>query len=201
MRTFHTGGVGVFSDQALKPIFATYKGKIIFSNSIPGHFIRTPHGKIVYMIKYIPMNPERVFFRVQPINLTHRDLIIREKDLPPGSLLFVKHGEIVATKKLIAQASHVKLTKQKLPESSYPVYSPLEGQIFFESMNLLIEKEIFLDPESSKKKFEIENRFSNSQNSGLPDIRRMAKIGSFWVFSAYNQHEIHTMNHFVEPGD
>ena len=30
MRTFHTGGVGVFSDQALKPIFATYKGKIIF---------------------------------------------------------------------------------------------------------------------------------------------------------------------------
>jgi DNA-directed RNA polymerase beta' subunit len=25
MRTFHTGGVGVFSDQALKPIFATSK--------------------------------------------------------------------------------------------------------------------------------------------------------------------------------
>ena len=201
MRTFHTGGVGVFSDQALKPIFATYQGKIIFPDSIPGHFIRTPHGKIVYMIKYIPANPERVFFRVQPVNLTQRDLIIREKDLPPGSLLFVKHGEIVDAKKLIAQASHVKLTKQRLPESSHPVYSPLEGQIFFESMNLLIEKEIFLDTETSKKKFDLENRFSNSKNSGLPDIRRMAKIGSFWVFSAYNQHEIHTMNHFVEPGD
>ena len=201
MRTFHTGGVGVFSDQALKPIFATYKGKIIFPDSIPGHFIRTPHGKIVYMIKYIPINPERIFFRIQPVNLTQRDLIVREKDLPPGSLLFVKHGEIVDAKKLIAQASHVKLTKQKLPESSHPVYSPLEGQIFFESMNLLIEKEIPIDTEISKKKFDLENRFSNSKNSGLPDIRRMAKIGSFWVFSAYNQHEIHTMNHFVEPGD
>ena len=212
MRTFHTGGVGVFSDQALKPIFATYKGKIIFPDSIPGHFIRTPHGKIVYMIKYIPINPERIFFRVQSVNLSqqqqagfeqssHRDLIIREKDLPPGSLLFVKHGEIVDAKKLIAQASHVKLSKQKLPESSHPVYSPLEGQIFFESMNLLIEKEIFLDTETSKKKFDLETRFSHSKNSGLPDIRRMAKIGSFWVFSAYNQHEIHTMNHFVGPGD
>jgi len=201
MRTFHTGGVGVFSDQALKPIFATYKGKIIFPDSIPGHFIRTPQGKIVYMIKYIPTNPEKVFFRVQPVNLIQRDLIIREKDLPPGSLLFIKHGEIVDAKKLIAQASHVKLTKQRLPESSHPVYSPLEGQIFLESMNLLIEKEIFLDTETSKKKFDLENRFSNSKNSGLPDIHRMAKIGSFWVFSAYNQHEIHTMNHFVEPGD
>nr|UIO59379.1 RNA polymerase beta'' subunit [Chlorella desiccata (nom. nud.)] len=201
MRTFHTGGVGVFSDQALKPIFATYKGKIIFPDSIPGHFIRTPHGKIVYMIKYIPTNPEKVFFRVQPVNLTQRDLIIREKDLPPGSLLFVKHGEIVDAKKLIAQASHVKLTKQRLPESSHPVYSPLEGQIFFEAMNLLIEKEICLDTETSKKKFDLENHFSNSKNSGLPDIRRMAKIGSFWIFSAYNQHEIHTMNHFVGPGD
>jgi len=201
MRTFHTGGVGVFSDQALKPIFATYKGKIIFPDSIPGHFIRTPHGKIVYMIKYIPTNPEKVFFRVQPVNLTQRDIIIREKDLPPGSLLFIKHGEIIDAKKLLAQASHVKLTKQRLPESSHPVYSPLEGQIFFESMNLLIEKEILLDTETSKKKFDLENRFFNSKNSGLPDIRRMAKIGSFWVFSAYNQHEIHTMNHFVEPGD
>jgi hypothetical protein len=201
MRTFHTGGVGVFSDQALKPIFATYKGKIIFENSIPGHFIRTPHGKIVYMIKYIPSNPERIFFRIQPLNAIHRDLIIRESDLPPGSLLFVKHGEIVETKKLVAQASHVKLTKQRLPESSYPVYSPLEGQIFFESMNLLIEKEISIDMDGAKKKLDFENKFLSSKNSGLPDLRRMAKIGSFWIFSAYNQHEIHTLNHFVEPGD
>lgn len=201
MRTFHTGGVGVFSDQALKPIFATYKGRIIFEDFIPGHFIRTPHGKIVYMIKYIPSNPERIFFRIKPLNSSQREFVIREVDLPPGSLLFVKNGEFVDIKKLIAQASHVKLTKQKLPESSYPVYSSLEGQIFFESINLLIEKEIEIDFDASKKKFDLDNKFINSQNSGLPDLRRMAKIGSFWVFSAYNQHEIHTLNHFIKPGD
>jgi hypothetical protein len=153
------------------------------------------------MIKYIPSNPDRIFFRVQPLNSVARELVIREGDLPPGSLLFVKHGEILETKKLIAQSSHVKLTKQRLPESSYPVYSPLEGQIFFESMNLLIEKEISIDIDGSKKKLEFANKFLTSKNSGLPDLRRMAKIGSFWIFSAYNQHEIHTLNHFVEPGD
>ena len=201
MRTFHTGGVGVFSDQALKPILAAYKGKIIFHDSIPGHFIRTPHGKIVYMIKYIPTNPDKILFKLQALVPNHRDLIIREQDLPPGSLLLVKHGEVIEPKKLIAQASHVKLTKQRLPESSNPVYSPLEGQVFFESMNLLVEKEVSSDSDTSKKKLELEKRFSTAESSGLPDVRRMAKIGSFWVFSAYNQHEIHTLNQFVEAGD
>ena len=201
MRTFHTGGVGVFSDQALKPIFATYPGKIIFEDSIPGHFIRTPHGKIVYMVKYMPNNPDRVFFKIKPLTTNYRDLIVREQDLPPGSLLFIKNGEIVETKKLIAQASHVKLTKQKLPESSHPVYSPLEGQIFFESMNLLVEKETSIETENFKKKTNDNKKFLIHKSSGLPDTRRMAKIGSFWIFAAYNQHEIHTTKNFVEPGD
>ena len=201
MRTFHTGGVGVFSDQALKPIFSSVTGKILFSESIPGHFIRTPHGKIVYMIKYVPFNPDRVLFRIQPTNATQRELVIHEKELPPGSLLLVKHGEIVEPKKLVAQASHVKITKYRLPESSNPVYSPLEGQIFFESMNLFIEKEIPLDLDGSKKKFDIYNKFLDLKNSGLPDLRRMAKIGSFWILSAYNQHEIQNMKHLIETGD
>ena len=201
MRTFHTGGVGVFSDQALKPIFSLVKGKILFSDSIPGHFIRTPHGKIVYMVKYISSNPERVLFRVQPLNSNQRELVIYERDLPPGSLLLAKHGEIVEPKKLIAQSSHLKITKYRLPESSNPVYSPLEGQIFFESMNLLIEKEIPLDLDGSKKKFDINNQILELNNSGLPDLRRVAKIGSFWIFSAYNQHEIQNMKQLIEPGD
>ena len=54
MRTFHTGGVGVFSDQALKPLIAPYAGKVNFLCSLPGHFIRTPNGKIAFMVKYVP---------------------------------------------------------------------------------------------------------------------------------------------------
>lgn len=202
MRTFHTGGVGVFSDQALKPIFSLYPGRVVFEESIPGHFVRTPHGKIVYMIKYIQKNSNKILFRIESFSPIQKEVIIREQDLPPGSLLFVKQGEAVHSKQLLAQASHLKLTKQRLPESSHPVYSSLEGQVFFESMNLLIEKEVVNSFEDTKKIGETENFFSLQENLALPDIRRMSKIGSFWVFSAYNQQELHTNdNCFIKSGD
>ena len=44
-------------------------------------------------------------------------------------------------------------------------------------------------------------KFLIHKTSGLPDTRRMAKIGSFWIFAASNQHEIHTTKNFVEAGD
>ena len=202
MRTFHTGGVGVFSDQALKSIFSPYTGKVVFNESIPGHFVRTPHGKIVYMVKHTPNNLNRILFRIDPLENVQRECVIREQDLPPGSLLFVKNGERVSAKQLVAQASHVKLTKQRLPESSHPVYSSLDGQIFFESMNLLIEKEVLSSLDETKKTSDTEKYFSSEKNSTLPDVRRMAKIGSFWVFSAYNQQEIHSNTEcFIKPGD
>jgi RNA polymerase Rpb1, domain 5/RNA polymerase Rpb1, domain 4 len=201
MRTFHTGGVGVFSEQNLKPIFAPYKGKIIFFDSIPGHFIRTPYGKIVYMVKNSSTSKNKILFKIEPLQKTVSGLVIYEEDFPPGSLLLVKNGEIVDLKQVIGQASRVKLSKQKLPESSHPIYSPFEGQVFFESMNLLIEKEIPLDIPTTKKKNEGEKRFLKTKNFGMPDIRRMATIGSFWVFSAYNQHELNKINCFVESGD
>ena len=193
MRTFHTGGVGVFSDQALKPVVSPYEGNVIFHEPIPGHFVRTPHGKIVYMVKYVPNNPNRILFQIKTTEIIQRDFIVREQDLPPGSLLFVKHGENVISRQLLAQSSNLKLTKQQLPESSHPVYSSLAGQVFFEAMNLAIEKEVISDG--------LQKTSDIVKNSGLPDVRRMAKIGSFWVFSAYNQHEIHTNECFIESGD
>ena len=175
---------------------------MIFNESIPGHFVRTPHGKIVYMVKHTPNNLNRILFRIDPLENIQRECIVREQDLPPGSLLFVKHGERVSAKQLVAQASHVKLTKQRLPESSHPVYSSLDGQIFFESMNLLIEKEVLSSLDEAKKISDTEKYFSSEKNSTLPDVRRMAKIGSFWVFSAYNQQEIHSNTDcFIKPGD
>lgn len=206
MRTFHTGGVGVFSDQALKPILANSRGQIIFENRIAGHFIRTPHGKIVYMIKYIPENPNRIFFRLKSFDKMQRDIIVREQDLPSGSLLFIKNGEYVHPKKLLAQASYLKVTKQKLPESSHPVYSPLDGQIFFESMNLFIEKELSFEipnttPPLFNKNFELKNNFTDLKNFELPDMRKMAKIGSFWILSSLNQYEYNKTTDCVKTGD
>jgi hypothetical protein len=201
MRTFHTGGVGVFSDQALKPIFAPYSGKIIFEDSLLGHFVRTPYGQIVYMVKYTSTDSDRIIFRLLPFFDVHREFVVYEKDLPSGSLLLVKNGEIVNNRQLLAQASHFKLTKQKLPESSHPVYSPIEGQIFFESMNLVVEKEISNDTESLNNKLNSKNNIFNTTQVMLPDVRRMTKIGSFWIFSAFNQYEIHTSPCFIECGD
>lgn len=214
MRTFHTGGVGVLSDQALKQIIAPYKGKILFKESFTGRFIRTPHGKIAYMVKYTHQDPNRILFQIQAIPSHHevhgeatsdqigfenpeRQFIIREQEFPSGSLLFVKHGEFVDAHQLIAQASHVRLTKQILPESSHPVYSPLDGQVFFESMPLLVRKEVLTPNEKLKK------NTANQEKKPieLPEVRTMSKIGSFWIFSGHNQHETHTSQCFAEPGD
>ena len=193
MRTFHTGGVGVLSDQALKRIDAPYIGKIIFPEPLPGKFIRTPHGKIAYMVKYSHLDPDRIIFKLKPDEEYRKDFIVREHDFPSGSLLFVKHTENVQTGQLLAQASRVKLTKQTLPESSHPVYSTLEGQVFFESMPLLETIEVTLNNKKSKKE---EKSFAL-----LPPKRTLSKLGSFWVLSGKNQQDIHTANCFVEPGD
>lgn len=197
MRTFHTGGVGVLSDQALKQIIAPYKGKIFFKESFTGRFIRTPHGKIAYMVKYTHQDPNRLLFQIQGFEPTQRQFLIREQEFPSGSLLFVKHGELVDAHQLIAQASHVRLTKQILPESSHPVYSPLDGQVFFESMPLLVRKEILTATEKGKKN----NDNQEKKPIKLPEVRTMSKIGSFWIFSGHNQHETHTSRCFAEPGD
>lgn len=197
MRTFHTGGVGVLSDQALKQLNAPYAGTIIFSEPLPGRFIRTPHGKIAYMVKYSNHDPNRILFKIKPFDVVQREFTVREEEFPSGSLLFVKHGEVVIVHQLIAQASHVQLTKQTLPESSHPVYSPLDGQVFFESMPLSVRKEVLTPTEKTKKNSEKEEK----PRIELPEVRTMSKIGSFWVFSGHNQHEIHKSRCFLEPGD
>jgi len=197
MRTFHTGGVGVLSDQALKRLDAPYTGKIIFPEPLTGKFIRTPHGKIAYMVKYTHLDPDRIIFKLQPNELYKKDFVIREHDFPSGSLLFIKHAENVRTGQLLAQASRVKLTKQILPESSHPVYSPLEGQVFFESMPLLEKIEVTLNNKKYKKKSKKEEKSFTL----LPPTRTLSKLGSFWVLSGKNQQDIHTASCFAEPGD
>jgi hypothetical protein len=237
MRTFHTGGVGVLSDQALKHFNAPYQGRIIFAEPLPGRFIRTPHGKIAYMVKYSNQKPNRILFKIiettkQVICETtslrdtshnlirkedtqwriprQREFVVRELEFPSGSLLFVKHGELVAPHQLVAQALRVQLTKQILPESSHAVYSPLNGQVFFESMSISARKKVIshsLPPKNDKfKKKKTESILPSKQHEQnlsieLPEVRTMSKIGSFWVFSGHNQHEIHKSRCFLEPGD
>ena len=200
MRTFHTGGVGVFSDQALKPLIAPYAGKVNFLCSLPGHFIRTPNGKIAFMVKYIQTGQNKPLIELIS-NSNSIPFQITENQLPPGSILFVKQGEFVLPKTLLGQASYIKVTKQQLPESSHPVYSPQTGQVFYESMNLVIEQQkIALSEFNIPKSFQYLQE-PNSVNLGLSETRRMAQMGSFWILKNSKQQAIQINTTLVLPGD
>jgi len=200
MRTFHTGGVGVFSDQALKPLIAPYSGKINFLSALPGHFIRTPNGKIAFMVKYVPTENNKPLIELIS-NSNSVNFQITESQLPPGSILFVKQGEIVSAKTVLGQASYIKVTKQQLPESSHPVYSPETGQIFYESMNLVIEQQkIPLSDFNIPKSFQY-LQASRSNNLGLSETKRMAQMGSFWILKNSEQQAIQINTSLALPGD
>ena len=207
MRTFHTGGVGVFSDQTLKPLIVPYAGKVIFEKHLPGHLVRTPQGKIVYMIKPPQHDSNNVVLRVQSSHTLIPEYVLYEQDLPYGSLLFVKHGENVEAQQMLAQASFLKSTQDKLPESSHPVYSPHDGQIFFESdtMRMYAKQDTFDYWDEDKKEKKLSRFTPIFSATGLlptiPEPKPTNTIGTLWVFSGQNQYETHITKAFVNPGD
>ena len=191
MRTFHTGGVGVFSDQATKPLFTPFDGQVEFPEELIGHFVRTPHGQILYMVKYLSLNPNRVVLKVKPLDSSQNVYVIPEQELPAGSLLLVRQNEYVKAGQLLAQSSRIKNSKQEMPESRHPIHSPIDGEVFFESMLIWTHKNLPLKTKKQKIK----------ENSNLPDIRTLGQLGSFWVFSSWNQRESSFLNTFLKSGD
>ena len=194
MRTFHTGGVGIFSDQAMKYFIAPYDGIIEYTAGLPGHFVRTPHGKIVYMLKNTGNTTQNIILKLKSFDTKQPQYLIKKQELPAGSILLVRHGETVQTGKVLAQSSQFKKSKQKMPESTYPVFSPIDGQIYFESMSILKQKQF---PPKTKKTKKIQKK----QNEIGPSIRTLKGLGAFWVFSSENQHEFHTAKTILRPGD
>lgn len=137
MRTFHTGGVGVFAENTLKSLYAQDSGVIDFAKTIPGQLIRTPHGKIAYMLKYVPESPTRVLGEIRRKGQTGTASTVQtftELELPPGSLLFVKAGEVVRSGQIVAQSAQLTKPTETMPESTHPVYSAINGQILVENL-------------------------------------------------------------------
>lgn len=193
MRTFHTGGVGVFSNQATKPIFSPFDGRIEFPDHLIGHFIRTPHGNILYMVKYFPTSPTRIVLKIKPIDISQKTYIVEEQELPAGSVLLVRQNQYVKSGQLIAQSFQIKTAKQEMPESTHPIQSPIEGEIFFESMVIWTHQQL-----SSQTK---KQKLKEKENLSLPDIRTLGKLGNFWVFSSSNQQKSNFINTFLRSGD
>lgn len=194
MRTFHTGGVGVFSDQALKSFLAPFEGKIDFLEPLPGLFVRTPHGNVVYLLKHKICDETKPILRLTPLSNESRVYEISYLDAPSGSLLWVKQGECVKSGQLLIQASsRLQTTTQEMPESSHPVCSPLSGQVFFQSMPIrVIEEEKRLTQKSKIKK---------QKKEISPTFTTLIELGNFWVFSSFIQKEFGFSNSFFFRGD
>jgi hypothetical protein len=212
MRTFHTGGVGVFSDQAMKSFTAPFEGKIEFLGSLPGLFVRTPHGNIVYLLKHKTVDHKKIILRVTSSHSTQKSNVyeIKHGDVPSGSLLWVKEGEFVKTGQLLLQASRLQTSRQEMPESSHPVRAPLSGEVFFQFIKIrLIEEEKRFPLKSKKKKQDNPLlEFSNSnkgaqinQKEISPTFATLLELGNFWVFSSFIQKEDQISRSFLLKGD
>ncbi|CAM6005849.1 unnamed protein product, partial [Sphagnum balticum] len=145
MRTFHTGGVfsGDFTDQ----IKAPFDGFVKYPVSIPGTLIRTSEGKIAYLTRsdgQIFVSP----FQKSPEVTTHVNVTKKEEKrldsqregssqktksfkIPPFTLLFVRNGEFIFSKQVIAQISNISKSQFKKNESERCINAELEGEILF----------------------------------------------------------------------
>jgi hypothetical protein len=204
MRTFHTGGVGVFSDQAMKSFTAPFDGKIEFLESLPGLFVRTPHGNIVYLVKHKDTKQEKPILRLSPSCPLQKSMLyeINYGEVPSGSLLWVKQGELVKTGQLLLQASRLQTSTQEMPESSHPVRAPLSGEIFFQSMAIrVIEEEKRNSLKSKKKKQQNLSLAQINQKEISPTFPTLVELGNFWIFSTFVQKESQISNSFFLTGD
>ena len=199
MRTFHTGGVGVFSDQALKSFIAPFEGKIYFFDSLPGLFVRTPHGNIVYLLKHKTIDQNKPILRLTG---EHGIYEILHSDIPSGSILWVKQGEIVKSGQLLIQASRLQTATQEMPESSHPVKSSLSGEVFFQSMAIrVIEEEKRNLQKQKKKKTQGLIPIQLNQKEIAPTFPTLVELGNFWVLSSFIQKEFGFAKSFFLKGD
>ena len=204
MRTFHTGGVGVFSDQAMKSFTAPFEGKVEFLEPLSGLFVRTPHGNIVYLLKHKTVNQNKPLLRLTSFQPSQKLSIyqIMHSDVPSGSLLWVKQGELVKSGQLLLQASRLQTAAQEMPESSHPVRASLSGEVFFQSMAIrVVEEEKRILPKAKKKKQPNGISYQINQKEISPKFPTLIELGNFWVFSTFVQKEDKMSNSFFFSGD
>lgn len=204
MRTFHTGGVGVFSEQAMKSFNAPFEGKVEFLEPLSGLFVRTPHGNIVYLLKHKSSQENKPILKLTSFQPQYKPSVyqIMQSDVPSGSLLWVKQGEYVKTGQLLLQASRLQTTTQEMPESSHPVKAPISGEIFFQSMAIrIIEEEKRLIPKTKKKKQQSGIASQINQKEISPKFPTLIELGNFWIFSTFVQKETKICNSFFLKGD
>ena len=198
MRTFHTGGV--FSGDVMIEIRAPFTGNIEFPEFLQGVLIRTPHGKIAFLTKV-----QGEFFlkssslwknkvdeqgsytqKLKKVNGSIEQMTL-EPDfeqkkqnfkIPACTILFVRHGELVREKQLIAEFSSTSTQNNQRIQATHNLHSELEGQVFFENVLLGI---------TETKEGDV--------------IRIAKKLGSIWILSGNIYQTIAPTSFFPQPCD
>jgi hypothetical protein len=149
MRTFHTGGV--FSGGLTESVVANYDGWIEYLEPIPGTCIRTLQGKIAFLTK-----AESSFLLKQkntssknspnqssgsgPASLAQSTNNLGFHKIPGYAILFARHKQVIFKKQILAQFSSGNQFKTQKGNAEQTVYADIEGEIFFNQIDLLEQK-------------------------------------------------------------
>ena len=165
MRTFHTGGV--FSGDLIDQIKAISNGHVNYLAPIAGTLIRTAQGDINFLTKtngFLEILYYTSGSLVKPnlagnntwdysrIN-TQKNFINHKKvfKIPPYTLLFIRHGEKIFEKQVIAEISNIAGKFNKRDNGEFTINSELEGEFQLSNLNL-IEKKVGYKVSNDKKK-------------------------------------------------
>jgi hypothetical protein len=179
MRTFHTGGVfaGGLTDQ----IFAPFNGQLHYLQNIPGKCIRTFLKEIAFFTKsrgsfLLTKTTEPLFelkFPDSAQTLFEQDEIELQRNwkqnsknicfseiyrIPPYAILFVRHGEFVQKKQLLAQFSSDGQKQFQYGSAEQTLFANLSGEIFLshsKNIQLIIEKRTSDDISELEEKSDI----------------------------------------------
>lgn len=166
MRTFHTGGV--FSADAMDEIRAPFDGHVTFSEALQGILIRTIHGKIAFLTKI-----EGNFSITSSVDSSKLNYSI-----PSSTVLFIRQNEKVFKHQLLAEYSSIFISKNQSIQSKYNVHSNIEGEVFFENVNLALKK-----------------------GKDGDRVRTAIKFGSLWVLSGKIYHSLYPSSLYPKIND
>ena len=142
MRTFHTGGVfaGDVSDQ----IKAPYDGVIEYISAIAGTLIRTPEGKIAFLTKSegsfrVNKKDSALSTAVSLTTQQNGNEVVKKEGkkifkIPPYTLLYMRNGQNVLEKQVLAQISSISQKTNATDEVAFTIKAEMEGQFYSKSL-------------------------------------------------------------------
>nr|UZA61386.1 RNA polymerase beta'' subunit [Chlorogonium euchlorum] len=224
MRTFHTGGV--FSGDISEYIFAPFNGFVEYISAIPGTLIRTPEGKIAFLTKsegsfivvgqdpsysspteeggnkgsHFILSTEGNGQRFKGLHAESLSISKRYK-VPHFTLLYIRNGQAVTEKEVIAQISTISRKGNATDDAELTIKSDYEGQFYSKSLGFR-EKDI--GPEiknlSEDYKQDILMRYPDNK-TGSEKIYEAWTWGYAWILSGKIYEANSPSRFFAQLGD